>query len=166
MAAGSHGVGSQMSRDDGRVEQFVAQVISDVAAVPRMALVRVGHRLGLYRALWGAGPLTAAELAKRTGTDVRRVRDWLDNQVAGGYLRAAGRNAYELPDEHAAVLADASSPWFIASSLDGLAAIWAASDVVEIAYRVPGAVPDRGLGPEEDDLQLIDHAEETPLPSP
>ena len=61
----------------------------------------IGDRLGLYEALTGAGPLTPRELAERTDTHERYVREWLNAQAAGGYVTYAdGR--YALPDEHAA----------------------------------------------------------------
>src|SRR5688572_10890172 len=65
----------------------------------------IGDRLGLYDALAEAGPLTSAELARRTGTVERYVREWLLNQAAGGFVEydAASRR-YSLPAEHAAAL--------------------------------------------------------------
>jgi hypothetical protein len=66
------------------------------------------------RAMAGAGPLTPAEVAQRTGTTERYVREWLNAQAAGGYVDYdpnSGR--YSLPLEHAAVLADPSSPAFL-----------------------------------------------------
>ena len=74
--------------------------------------VYLGERLGLYRALAADGPATSAELAGRTGTNERYVREWLEHQAASGLLEvddpAAGPLArrYRLPAAHAAVLAD------------------------------------------------------------
>ena len=60
--------------------------MDEVGATLNTALVVMGDRLGLYRALAGAGPLTPAELADRTGTAERYVREWLNAQAAGGYV--------------------------------------------------------------------------------
>jgi SAM-dependent methyltransferase len=93
---------------------FVLQAVGDVGATLNTALVVMGDRLGLYRALAGAGPLTPAELAQRTGTAERYVREWLNAQAAGAYLSYdpdSGR--YILPPEHAIALTDESSPAFV-----------------------------------------------------
>jgi len=93
---------------------FVFQAVGDVGATLNTALVVMGDRLGLYRALAGAGPVTPAELAQRTGTTERYIREWLNQQAAGAYVDYdpdSGR--YTLPIEHAAVLADESSPVYL-----------------------------------------------------
>jgi SAM-dependent methyltransferase len=84
---------------------FVDQAIDELGATLNAALVVIGDRLGLYTALSGAGPLTPRELAERTDTRERYVREWLNAQAAGGYvIHSDGR--YALPDEHAAALDD------------------------------------------------------------
>ena len=72
--------------DAGKLEQFVFRAVDEVGATLNAALVVMGDRLGLYRALAGAGALTPAELAARTGTAERYVREWLNAQAAGGYV--------------------------------------------------------------------------------
>ena len=93
---------------------FVFRAVEDVGATLNTALVVMGDRLGLYRALAGAGPLTPAELAQRTGTAERYMREWLNAQAAGAYVDYdpdSGR--YSLPAEHAAALADESCPIYL-----------------------------------------------------
>jgi SAM-dependent methyltransferase len=93
---------------------FVFQAVGEVGATLNTALVVMGDRLGLYKALADAGPLTPAELAKRTGTAERYVREWLNAQAAGGYVTYdpdSGR--YTLPIEHAIALTDESSPAYL-----------------------------------------------------
>ncbi len=85
--------------------QFMQQAVDDLGATLNAALVVIGHRLGLYEALDGAGALTPRELAERTDTHERYVREWLNAQAAGGYLTHDG-GRYALPDEHAAALRD------------------------------------------------------------
>jgi SAM-dependent methyltransferase len=93
---------------------FVFQAVGEVGATLNTALVVMGDRLGLYKALADAGPLTPAELAKRTSTAERYVREWLNAQAAGGYVTYdpdSGR--YTLPVEHAIALTDESSPAYL-----------------------------------------------------
>jgi SAM-dependent methyltransferase len=93
---------------------FVFRAVDEVGATLNTALVVMGDRLGLYKALADAGPLTPDELAKRTGTAERYVREWLNAQAAGAYLTYdpdSGR--YTLPAEHAVALTDESSPVYL-----------------------------------------------------
>lgn len=125
-----------MQIDEEKVEQFVGQVVGDLGATVSSALTYLGHQLGLYRAMAEAGPLTPAELAQRTGTHERYVREWLDNQAAGGYVAydpASG--SYELPPEHAMVLAEETSPVHMAPAWKQMAAIWAVEPKLEAAFQ-------------------------------
>ena len=72
--------------DPEKLEQFVFGAVAEVGATLNTALVVMGDRLGLYRAMAGAGALTPAELAERTGASERYVREWLNAQAAGGYV--------------------------------------------------------------------------------
>jgi SAM-dependent methyltransferase len=100
--------------DGAKLEAFVFRAVDEIGATLNAALVVMGDKLGLYRALADAGPLTPDELASRTGTAERYVREWLNNQAAGGYVEydaATGR--YTLPPEQAMALTDESSPAYI-----------------------------------------------------
>ena len=125
-----------MSIDEQKVEQFLGQVVGDLGATVSSALARLGDRLGLYRAMAGVGPLTPAQLAERTGTAERYVREWLGNQAAGGYVEyAPADGTYELPPEHALVLADEHSPVHLAAGFEQMAAVWAVEERLEAAFR-------------------------------
>jgi len=100
--------------DMAKLEAFVFRAVDEVGATLNTALVVMGDRLGLYRALAGAGPLTPTELAERTGTAERYVREWLNAQAAGGYVEyepESGR--YTLPPEQALALTDSESPAYL-----------------------------------------------------
>ena len=100
--------------DGAKLEAFVFRAVDEVGATLNAALVVMGDKLGLYRAMAGAGPLTPAELAKRTSTAERYVREWLNNQAAGGYVEYDPATArYTLPPEQAAALTDEDSPAYI-----------------------------------------------------
>jgi SAM-dependent methyltransferase len=100
--------------DTDKVMEFVFKAVGEVGATLNTALVVMGDRLGLYQAMAGAGPLTPAELAERTGTSERYIREWLSAQAAGSYVQYdpdSGR--YTLPAEHAVALTDESSPAYL-----------------------------------------------------
>ncbi len=122
--------------DENKLNAFLGTIVSDLGAANSAVLVRIGDRLGLYKAMAGAGPLDSAELAERTGTAERYVREWLANQAAGGYVRydpPTGR--YELPDEHAMVLADEDSPVLMLGGFDFTATFFADEDRILDAFR-------------------------------
>ena len=100
--------------DTDKLMGFVFRAVDEVGATLNTALVVMGDRLGLYRALAGAGPLSPAELAERTDTAERYVREWLNAQAAGAYIDYdpdSGR--YALSAEHAIALTDESSPAYL-----------------------------------------------------
>jgi SAM-dependent methyltransferase len=100
--------------DGDKLMQFVFRAVDEVGAALNAALVVMGDKLGLYRALAGTGGLSAAELAQRTGTAERYVREWLNAQAAGGFVTYdPGSGRYELPPEQTVALTDAQSPAYL-----------------------------------------------------
>jgi 2-polyprenyl-3-methyl-5-hydroxy-6-metoxy-1,4-benzoquinol methylase len=100
--------------DEKKLLEFVFRVVGDVGAAMSSTLVLVGERLGLYKAMAEAGPVTSEELAKLTGTAERYVREWLGNQAASGYVVYDAETAkFRLPPEHAMCLANEQSPVFL-----------------------------------------------------
>ncbi len=96
-----------------QVENLAFRVVGDMGGAFTMALAYIGDQLGLYKAMRGAGSMTSAELAAKTGLNERYVREWLKAMVAAEYLEydpEAG--AYEMTEEQAMVLADEDSPMF------------------------------------------------------
>src|SRR5205807_3153140 len=100
--------------DGDKLMQFVFRAVDEVGATLNAALVVMGDKLGLYRGLAGAGGLTSAELADRTGTAERYVREWLNAQAAGGFVAYdADSERYTLPPEQTVALTDSSSPAYL-----------------------------------------------------
>src|SRR5215469_583839 len=125
-------------RDDmqQRIEQFTGQVLTDLAAAMAGVMTNLGHKLGLYRAMAENGPITSKELARQTTTDERSVREWLNGQLAGGYVAFdAKTNQYLLPPEHAFVLANPDSPAFLPPAFDVAACLWHDEDQILAAFR-------------------------------
>src|SRR5947207_10455858 len=110
MSTIEHGV----AIDADKLQEFVFRAVDEVGATLNAALVVMGDRPGLYRALAGTGGLSAAELAARTGTAERYVREWLNAQAAGGYVAYdADSGRYALPPEQTAALTDPDSPAYL-----------------------------------------------------
>jgi len=108
--------------DEAKVGAFVGQALTELGATLNAALVVIGDRLGLYKAMADGAPVTPSELAQRTSTDERHVREWLNAQAAGGYVTYnAETETYTLPPEHAFVLADEGSPYFLPGAFELMA---------------------------------------------
>lgn len=141
-----------MPVNEARLRAFLARALYDLAAAESAALVVIGDRLGLYRAMAGAGPLTAGELARRTGTDPSYVRTWLVSQAAGGYVEYdAGRDAFALPDEHAQVLAAEEGPWALTGGFELAVGLIKAEQSVAAAFRAGGGRPPDEYDPQVDE---------------
>ncbi len=136
--------------DDARLEQFVGQAVGDMAAAISGLLVHLGDRLGLYRAMAGAGPITPDVLAERTELAPRYVREWLSNQAAGGYVTyRADDDTFELPGEQAMVLANENSPVFLSGAFEAIASCYSDHQRFADAFRTG-----RGVGWESHDERL------------
>ena len=118
------------------VERFAETVAVDQARSTAGALAYIGDRLGLWAALAGSGPVTSRELAELTGLHERYLREWLATETAAGYLTYDPDSArFSLPAEHAAVLADESSPAALAGGFESIAAFWAVADRIADGFR-------------------------------
>lgn len=138
-----------------RLNDFVGKALGDLGSALTASLVVVGERLGLYRAMADGEPVTAVELAKRTGTNERCVREWLAAQAASGYLEhhpTTGR--YSLPVEHAVALTDDNSPACVLGGFIGMTAAMRATPRVIDAFR-----NGKGVGWHEHDPELFEGTE-------
>jgi 2-polyprenyl-3-methyl-5-hydroxy-6-metoxy-1,4-benzoquinol methylase len=100
--------------DGEKLMQFVFRAVDEVGATLNAALVVMGDKLGLYRALAGGGALTSDELAERSCTAERYVREWLNAQAAGGFVAYDPETKrYTLPPEQAVALTDEDSPAYL-----------------------------------------------------
>ncbi|MCP9271975.1 class I SAM-dependent methyltransferase [Mycolicibacterium arenosum] len=99
-----------MAIDETTLNAFIGKAVGDLGAAMSAALMLVGDRLGLYREL-AKGAVTSTDLAKRTGTDERYVREWLGNQGAGGYVEYdSASDTWSLSEAQALCLADPAGP--------------------------------------------------------
>jgi SAM-dependent methyltransferase len=129
--------------DEKKLNEFVEKVGNEWGASMGALLNFVGDRLGLFKAMAGAGgALTPEELAKKTATHPRMIKEWLAAQAAGGYVTynpAAG--TYMLPEEQALALTDENSPAYIAGFYQVLAGLYKDQEKIIEAFRTG-----KGLG--------------------
>ena len=105
---------NRMAIDEEKLNQFIQKAVCDIGATYNAALMVIGEQLGLYKAMAGFGPVSSRELAERTSTSERYVREWLAAQAAGGYAQYDPETSrYSLSEEQAFALADESSPAYL-----------------------------------------------------
>jgi SAM-dependent methyltransferase len=126
-------------------DALVDRVVESMLGTFDIAAMFIGERLGLYRAL-ARGPATPVELAERTGANERYLREWLEQQAAGGILEVVGGTAgvdrrYRLPAGHAEVLVDADSPHYLGSSPRVLVGCLSPLSELLHVYQHGGGVP-------------------------
>src|SRR5579875_3295137 len=91
--------------DESKLHEFMMKAVGDMGAAMHAALIIVGDKLGLYTAMAGAGAMTPGELAEKTKTNERYVREWLNANAASGYVTYdPATQRYRLPDEQAFAL--------------------------------------------------------------
>jgi SAM-dependent methyltransferase len=125
-----------------KLNEFIGKAVSEWGAAYGALLTFVGDRLGLFKAMAGAGALTPEELAKKTETHPRIIKEWLAAQTAGGFIiynPSAGK--YTLPQEQAFALTDENSPAYIAGFYQALAGLFLDQEKIIEAFRTG-----KGLG--------------------
>ena len=111
-------------------------MVGDLGAAANAPLMLIGDKLGLYKALAAAGPLSSADLAQQTETAERFVREWLAAQAASGYVSYdAATDTYTMAPEQAMVLADEDSPVFLGGVFETLYAMMVAEPKIREAFR-------------------------------
>ncbi len=140
-----------MAIDDAKLNAFMGQVVGDMGATMSAILVDIGDKLGLYRAMADSRPVTSVELAERTGTAERYVREWLSNQAAGGYVSYdAASGTFSLPPEQALALATEGSPAFVPGAFQIIASLFRDEAKILEAFRTG-----EGVGWHEHDSELF-----------
>jgi 2-polyprenyl-3-methyl-5-hydroxy-6-metoxy-1,4-benzoquinol methylase len=126
--------------NEDKMNAFLGKVVGDFGAALSSSLVYIGQKLGLYKVL-ADGPATPAELAEKTSTNERYIREWLINQAASGYVDYdAGRGRYSLSPEQAAALTDESSPFYVGGGFYVVKAMTNAVSRIENAFKDGGGL--------------------------
>ncbi len=128
-----------------KIEATVKHVFGMLGGAVISGMIYLGDRLGLYRALAGAGPVTSEALATSTGLHERWVREWLRGQAAAGLIDYAGQHdgqdRFSLSPEGAMVLAEERSPAFAAGGFGGLPAQMAVIEKLPEAFKTGRGLP-------------------------
>jgi SAM-dependent methyltransferase len=127
--------------DQGKLDAFLGKVVGDFGAALSADLVYIGQRLGLYQAMARLGPLTPVELARKTDTHERYIREWLLNQAASGYCEYDPRSGkYSLSPEQALALTDETSPAFVGGGFFVIKAMGSAVPRILKAFKEGGGL--------------------------
>ncbi|MGB6431412.1 MAG: class I SAM-dependent methyltransferase [Candidatus Acidiferrales bacterium] len=140
-----------MALDMEKLDQLLGRGVVDFGATMHAALIAIGDRLGLYKALAQSGPMTPTQLAAKTGTSERYVREWLSSQAAGGYVtydKVTGR--FSLTEEQVFALADENSPAFLPGAFQVALAATRSVDKITEAFKTG-----KGVGWHEHDPELF-----------
>ena len=122
--------------DEAKLNQFIGNILVDLGGAFSVPMVRMGDKLGLYKALKQQGPMTPAQLAAKTNVAERYTLEWLSHQATSGYLdydQAVGK--FALPPEQAMVFADVDSPVYLQGAFDLAVAMVENQPKVEAAFR-------------------------------
>jgi SAM-dependent methyltransferase len=142
---------AQLPIDESKLNAFLGQAIGEMGAAMNAALIVLGDKLGLYKAMAGAGPLTSAQVAKKTNLNERYVREWLSAQAAGGFLTYdAAAQTFTLPPEQAFALAAEDSPVFLPGFFLIVSSVMKDVSKIEEGFRTG-----KGVGWHEHDHELF-----------
>jgi SAM-dependent methyltransferase len=122
--------------DQTKLDEFMGRFVGDLGAAVSASLVVIGDRLGLYRAMADGEPVSSEQLAERTGTDARYVREWLSNQAAGGYVTYhADSDTFSLTPEQSLALAQEGSPAFVPGAFQLATSLTKDDEKITRAFR-------------------------------
>jgi SAM-dependent methyltransferase len=128
--------------DQEKLNKFIEKVVNDWGAAEGALITFIGDKLGLFKAMMDAGELTSEELARKTGTHPRIIKEWLAGQAAGGYvIYNSNKGTFALPKEHALALTDENSPAYVAGFYQSLVSLFKDEEKIIKAFKTG-----KGLG--------------------
>ena len=127
--------------NEDKMNAFLGKVVGDFGAALSSSLVYIGQKLGLYKAMAAGEAVTPSELAEKTSTNERYVREWLINQAASGYVDYdPGSGRYSLSPEQALALTDESSPFYVGGGFYVVKAMTQAVNRIEDYFKNGGGM--------------------------
>ncbi len=144
-----------MTFDQSKLDSFMGKAVGDLGAALHAALVVIGEKHGLYKAMADSKPVDSKELARRTETSERYVREWLAAMAAGGYVTYdAASKKYTLPEEHAFAMTNENGPAYLPGAFQLVAALIRDEPKIAEAFKTG-----RGVGWHEHDVGLFEGTE-------
>jgi SAM-dependent methyltransferase len=135
--------------DQKKIEKFLEQIVNDVGTAARGALSYIGDKLGIFKAMAEAGPVTVEQLAQKTGLNARYLREWLGTMATADYVEYRPEtDTYFLPPEHALPLANENFPFFVGGFLEMIVPAISVAPKVAEAFRTGKGVPQSEYSPE------------------
>jgi hypothetical protein len=131
-----------------KAKKTAEQIFGLLGGALASGMIYLGDRMGIYRALNDAGPVTSEELAQRTGLHERWVREWLYQQAASQLIDYRGEGRFELSPETASVLADENSPFFLAGGFCAIPQQMAVLNLLPESFKSGLGLTYDQLGPE------------------
>jgi SAM-dependent methyltransferase len=130
-----------MAIDESKIEEFMGKVVTELGAAEGVALHRIGDQLGIWKAMAGAGPLTAADVAERSGCSERYLQEWLSAEAVGGYIEYdESTGTFTLDDLVAAAMSDEDSPLFVGGAWQLACSVFTDLPKVTKAFTTGGGV--------------------------
>ena len=122
--------------DENKIERFMNKMVADLGAAASSVLVIIGQQLGLYKSLAENGPLSADELAEKTGTSARYILEWASSQAASGYIEYdLVTLKFYLNPEQAAAFGDEESPFYMAGGFYSIASMFKDEPTITDAFQ-------------------------------
>ena len=138
-----------------KVKEFTEKAFADISAAMASGLVYIGIRTGLFRAMSGCGPMTLLEVIEQSGLKSRYVEEWLNGMVCASYLNYdANTETFELPDEHAFMLASDETDHFIGGLYYAVPMMLRMAPKVAEVFTNGGGIPFADYG--EEGIEAID----------
>lgn len=135
--------------DKEKVKAFVDKVFGDMAGAMAAGMGYVGTKTGLFRAMAGKGPLRLEDVVRECGLQPRYVEEWLKGMVCAGYLEYdPGTETFELPDEHAYLLASDGTDHFVGGLFFMAPVLLRVAPRVAEAFEKGGGVRFEDYGPD------------------
>ena len=127
--------------DENKLKELVGGFLQDLGGAFSVPLVQIGEKLGLYEVLNEKGPCTVQEMADATGVAERYMREWLSAQAASNYITYdADSDKFSMSPEQAFILADRSSPFYLAPAFTSAAAFQQNEAKVSEAFKTGAGV--------------------------